>query len=220
MDRRKTLRLAILSFVTALASGCKTRVKPFDSQPKRSFLEDRWPGHYFDTVTARYTLRLQNPAPSLSRASKLTIPIFTSDGREIGAPIGLPTLRPIRALVSIRYDAKSTADCEIVVTVYWPVGEPTPIDGRRETDETKTAFVGFEDIRRFIDGTGRFRCDDDHHFYGPLSEAPRLHTNEFDVTVHCQISGESPGSHFSGDIRYRDGRVLYRLAELAVPGIG
>lgn len=220
MDRRKILRLAISSFVTIFVSGCKARIKRFDSQPERGFLEDRWPGHYFDTVTARYSLRLQNPNPSLSRTSNLTVPVLTSDGQEVGSGIGLPTLRPTRAFVNLRYDANSDADCEIAVTVYWPVDDLAPIDGRREADETMTAFVGFEDIRRFIDGTGRFRCDDNHHFYGPLADAHKPHANEFDVTVHCQISGESPDSRFGGDIRYRDGMVLYRLAELAVPGIG
>lgn len=83
-----------------------------------------------------------------------------------------------------------------------------------------TAFVGFEDIRCFIDGTGRFRCDDANHFYGPSTDERKLGTNEFAVTVRCNILGESPDSRFNGDIRYRDGTVLYRLAKLAVPGVG
>lgn len=79
--------------------------------------------------------------------------------------------------------------------------------------------LDFQDIQRFIDGTGRFRCDYNHCFYGS-SDDEKHHATPFDVTVHCQISGKKPDAQFDGDIRYRDGMVLYDLAELAAPGVG
>lgn len=220
MNRRTVLRLASLFVPSASVAGCRTRLKRFDPQPKRGLLEDRWPGYSFDTLAARYSLRLQSPDPSLTRASQTTVPTLSSDGRELGSGIGLPTVRPTRALVNLDYDANSSAGCEVAVTVFWPIDGPTPINGSRETDETMTAYLGFDNVRRFIEGTGRFRCDDDHHFYGPLNGETKQRKSEFDVTVRFQIAGESPDSRFAGDIQYRNAVVLYRIAELAVPGIG
>jgi hypothetical protein len=122
-------------------------------------------------------------------------------------------------VVNLKYDANSSANCEVAVTVFWPIDAPTPIDGRRETEETMTALVGFEEIRRFIDGTGLFRCDDDNHFYGPSTQEKDFHRNDFDITIQCRIEGESPDSQFDGEIEYRDATVLYEIAERAVPGI-
>lgn len=221
MDRRTALRFLAFSATTTSLAGCSARTTRFDSQPKRGLLEDRWPGHYFDTVTARYSLRLQSPSRSLSRASQIAIPIVSSDGTLLTPGPTEPTVRPTRATVELKYDAASQADREVVVTVFWPIDDPAPINGPREMNETTIGTVGFRDIQQFINGTGRFQCDDDNHFYGPSIEDNDDRTeSQFDIIVNCEISGKSDASIFRGDIRYRDGLVLYRLAERVVPGIG
>jgi len=89
-----------------------------------------------------------------------------------------------------------------------------------EITETMTASVSFIDIERFINGTGKFRCDDNNHFYGRSSSQKRSATDRLGIPVHCSISGKNPDSHFKGEIHYQDGSRLYELARLAVDGIG
>ena len=220
IGRRLALRYLLCSTVAASVTGCKVRVKQVDPQPKRGLLEDRWPGYNFDTVTASYSLRLQNPASSLSRPSQLAGPIIVRNGRDIGSDLVPPSIRPTRASVDLNYFADPVDDCQVAVTIYWPNDNPTPISGQHEITETKTASVCFFDVQRFINGTGEFRCDDDNHFYGPLHHRKRRVADRLDIMVHCKISGKNPDSRFNGKIRYRDHQRLYDLAGLAFDGIG
>ena len=221
MNRRIALRYFLLSTAAASVTGCKLRIKQVDPQPKRGLLEDRWPGYYFDTVTASYSLQLQNPASSLSRPSQLAGPRVVHQGRDISSDLNPPSVRPTWATVDLNYVAGSVDNCQVSVTIHWPNDNPSPTRRQREITETMTASVSFLDVERFINGTGEFRCDYNNHFYGPLSyKKKKREANSFDVIVDCTISGKSPDSHFKGEIRYRDGPRLYDLAGLAVDGIG
>ncbi|MEM8670372.1 MAG: hypothetical protein AAGG48_22800 [Planctomycetota bacterium] len=220
MDRRTFLRLSISSSTAFGLGGCQARIKRFDPQPERGILEDRWRGHYFDTVTARYGLRLHNPSRSLNRPSRTEIPLLSHDGTEVLPNVGVPTVRPTHAMIHLHYDASSQKESKIAVDVFWPNDGPESIHELQEHSETMTGVLGFDDIRRFLDGAGRFQCDDDNHYYRQTHDQRASDDGTYNVTVHCEISGATDASRFRADIRYADGAVLYRLAELAVPGIG
>lgn len=83
-----------------------------------------------------------------------------------------------------------------------------------------TALIGFDDIRQFIDETGRFRCDRDDHFYGVGENKDNRRLGEYAPDVELRISGPNPDSRFQGIVKYKDGMMLYRIGSVACPGLG
>lgn len=219
MDRRTFLHVAIFTGSSWTAGGCKVRLKHHDRQPKRQLLEDRWPGYYFDTVQASYSLKLTNPDTSLSRAERRGITVVSKDQKEIGSLAVMPTIRPTRADVKLNYSSNAPTDTDLQVTVHWPIDRPRFDSTDSTTVETMTGSVDFDDVRRFIDGTGRFRCDDNEHFYGQSKEEKRSFS-EYDFHIQFRISGPNPDSRFDETLVYRHLSALFTLAEIACPGLG
>jgi len=96
--------------VLSVLCGCGLRHRSYDRPPKRSLVEDRWPGYYFDEVHATFSLPLFNPDTSLSRATGDAFRVVSNDPR---APKYLPnaaTVRPTQAVLvksgSFRVDSE------------------------------------------------------------------------------------------------------------------
>lgn len=220
MERRLLIRIGAVALCGGFAHGCKARLRSYDSPPKRGLLEDRWPGYIFDSVSARYALRLTHPASSLSRPSGLDIPILSGNAATPKSIPDQPVIRPEVAIVELEYSTQPGMDSQVTVTVRWPRNDTLSVNQRFMTEESMTALIGFDDIRQFIDGTGRFRCDRDDHFYGVGDNKDNRRRSEYAVDVELSISGPNPDSCFQGVVKYKDEISLYRIGKIACPGLG
>lgn len=217
MDRRSLLSFIALSATSFGVSGCKSRAVRFDPPPKRSLFEDRWPGFYFETIDAKYSLRLHNTTPLLSRPSGIAIPIVSGATDAPSHVADPPTVRPTQAIVDLTYSTDIDADSQVTVAVQWPRVDGREIKEGFTTEEAFTAPLTFDNIRRFIDGTGCYRCDPNEHFYGQVFDDDKQSRETGGVEVIMKISGPNPGSRFQGPVKYCDIGMLHDIARLAVP---
>jgi len=221
VDRRTFVQGCFPAVLAHSAIGCNARIKRYDRQPKRGLLEDRWPGYYFHTVNANYLLKLQNPDTSLSRTTGVTIPIVSNNPNAAEVVFEQPSIRPTSVTVDIEYVVESDEEQkqEIRVGMEWPRTDNSFTNDRSTITEVKSATFGFESVRRFLEGTGRFRVDRTEHFYGTTLDPQRDSDHEHPINVTLLIEGPNSDARFSTTMPYHDRSLLFKLAQRLWPGI-
>lgn len=221
---------AVCTWLAAFAFvGCGIKRRRFDKPPSRGFLQDRWPGHYFNRVSASYSIPLQNTSRELWRDFQSSVPVISTSGTAPTSLSGFKKTAPTRATVELEYwvddrtgengtgESKAIGSGKAIVTLHWPIPN-AGIDGPRTANESKTVVLDQKVMRDFLEESGAFQVERGQHYYRARTQ--ELRSYEDRVPVKIRVEGPSPDSRVDTTAKYDNPFELYQLVDRAWPGAG